>query len=462
MRIWHEFAGKCAEGIAVPILSALAAVGLETEPLNRSHLKSPGLVFFERFQTNLCELLQEVTAGGRNRVLAIAVAASACTPDCAWALLYAGASDVFTWDDPSNSAQIVAARLERWAEIDGIVDSDEVQGTLLGRSPAWVAVLRQIVEAARFTRAPVLLTGESGTGKENAARLIHRLDARPDRRELVVLDCSTLVPGLSGSEFFGHERGAFTGAVNARDGAFALADGGTLFLDEVGELPLELQPQLLRAVQEHTYKRVGGNVWKTVQFRLVCATNRDLEAEVAAGRFRADLYYRIAGVSCHLPPLRDRVSDIPLLVENFLAEVNPHGSVSSVDAPVLSWLLHRDYKNNVRELKLLIGRMMHRHAGPGPISAGDIPLNERPPAGPRSEDWREGLVDAVARAVAGGAHLKEIGRAAEEIAERIAIEQGGSLAAAAARLGVSDRALQMRRAMRRDRGQASSPDEKSA
>ena len=146
-----------------------------------------------------------------------------------------------------------------------------------------------------------------------------------------MLDCSTLVPSLSGSEFFGHERGAFTGAVDARDGAFALAAGGTLFVDEIGELPPELQTQLLRAVQEHTYKRVGGNVWRQTDFRLVCATNRDLQADVAAGRFRQDLYYRIAGVCCHLPPLRDRLDDVPVLTEYFLRELSPGESARSVD-----------------------------------------------------------------------------------------------------------------------------------
>src|SRR6185295_226461 len=150
-------------------------------------------------------------------------------------------------------------------------------------------------------------------GKELLARVIHALDPRPDKGELVVLDCTTIVPELSGSEFFGHERGAYTGAVGPRDGAFALAHGGTLFLDEIGELPLALQAQLLRVVQEGTYKRVGGNAWHKASFRLVCATNRDLKEEVARGRFRGDLYHRLATNASRLPPLRDRVEDILVL-----------------------------------------------------------------------------------------------------------------------------------------------------
>ena len=463
MQVWLHFECERGGSLREPIISALESTGLETGKLDRSHPTCPGVLFVDHFELTLCDLLRELTAGARRRVLVITLTAPACTPEAAWALLGAGASDVFAWQDPATSSQSVAGRLERWAELDAIAESDVVRSSLAGGSPKWLSVLKQMIEAARYTQAPVLITGESGTGKELAARLIHTLDVRPAKRGLIVLDCSTLVPGLSGSEFFGHERGAFTGATSERDGAFALADRGTLFLDEIGELPPELQTQLLRAVQEHTYKRVGGNVWKHTDFRLVCATNRDLEAEVAAGRFRADLFYRLAGVCCHLPPLRERIEDVPALTEYFLRELNPDGPVRTVDAPVLSWLLQREYRNNIRELRLVLARMLHRHAGPGPISAGDIPPEERPagPAGPG--DWREGaLVEGIARAVAAGAHLKEIGRAAEDIAEQIAIEQTGSISAAAARLGVTDRALQLRRAARRERGYGDLLSEKPA
>src|SRR5262245_44713154 len=434
MRVWHHFACESVGAIAPSIIDALRAAGLETESLDQANTAAPGIIFFEHFEPTLCERVQEITVGGRRRVLVIALRGSNCMLEAAWALLGAGASDVFAWLDASASAKTVASRFERWAEVDAIADSDVVRNALVGRSPVWLAVRRQIVEAARFTQEPVLITGESGTGKELAAHLVHTLDARPGKRDLVVLDCSTLVPSLSGSEFFGHERGAFTGAVGNRDGAFALAAGGTLFVDEIGELPPELQTQLLRAVQEHTYKRVGGNVWRRTEFRLVCATNRDLQAEVAAGRFRADLYYRIAGVCCHLPPLRDRLDDVPVLTEHFLRELSPRESARSVDAPVRAWLLQREYPNNVRELRLVIARMMHRHAGSGPITVGDIPPEERPPAAARTNDWRAGaLVAGITQALAAGAGLKEIGRAAEDIAEQIALEQGGSVAAAAAR-----------------------------
>jgi transcriptional regulator with GAF, ATPase, and Fis domain len=382
--------------------------------------------------------------------LAIALARLSDTPQAHWAILQSGAADVLEWQPPKTFTEAVVARLVRWAEIDELAASDVVQNMLVGRSPEWLALVRQLIEAARYSQSPLLITGESGTGKEVAARAVHALDSRTRNTRLTVVDCSTLVPSLSGSEFFGHERGAFTGAVNARDGAFALADGGTLFLDEVGELPLEMQPQLLRAIQEHTYKPVGGNIWKTANFRLICATNRNLTDEVAAGRFRADLYYRLAGLVCRLPPLRERMTDIPLLAEHFLAELSP--SVRSIDPPVLSWLIQREYKNNVRELRLLVARMLHRHAGPGSLSAGDIPPEERPDSEPDAQAWQGGaFAAAVGRAVTAGAGLKEIGRAAEDLAMDFAIQLEGSIAGAATRLGVTDRALQLRRAVRRER-----------
>jgi transcriptional regulator with GAF, ATPase, and Fis domain len=235
------------------------------------------------------------------RVLALATAGSVLEAGDSWRLLHSGAAEALAWSEGQAKADDIKARLERWTAIDELVESRSVRELLVGYSPSWRTLMRRIVEAARFSRAPVLLTGESGTGKELLARVLHLLDERAfsqrtNRHELVTLDCTTIVRELSGSELFGHERGAFTGAVGPREGAFALADGGTLFLDEIGELPLHLQAQLLRAVQEKTYKRVGGNVWQTTDFRLVCATNRDLADAATKGEFRLDLYYRIAGL----------------------------------------------------------------------------------------------------------------------------------------------------------------------
>jgi transcriptional regulator with GAF, ATPase, and Fis domain len=322
---------------------------------------------------------------------------------------------------------------------------------VVGKSPVWRAILRDIVEIARFSDAPALILGESGTGKELIARLLHTLDTRAHKRELVVLDCSTITPELSGSEFFGHERGTFTGAVSPRDGAFALADGGTLFLDEVGALPLPLQAQLLRVVQEHTYKRVGGNTWYRSDFRLVCATNRDLLAQVHRGEFRADLYYRIASFVCTLPSLRQRLDDVIPLAEYFLRQMHPNGELPQLDDAVRAYLLRREYPGNVRDLRQVVSRLMSRYAGGGTITIGSVPPEEHPAVEQEKAVWLDVDFDGVIRrAVLCSARLKEIGRAAEDIAIRIATDQeSGNLQRAARRLGVTDRTLQLRGANRR-------------
>jgi transcriptional regulator with GAF, ATPase, and Fis domain len=345
------------------------------------------------------------------------------------------------------------ARLQRWQQVDDLLLSPLVQDNLRGAGRAWRRTLRQVVEVAAFTDANVLLIGESGTGKELTARLIHTLDRRTDKGQLVVLDCTTVMPELAGSEFFGHERGAFTGATGPRDGAFALANGGTLFLDEVGELPLGLQPQLLRVIQERSYKRLGGSQWSSTRFRLVCATHRDLQAGVAGGSFRGDLYHRIASCVFHLPPLRERREDILVLARQFLAEAHPGREPPPFQEPVRDYLVNRGYPGNVRELRQLMLRIASRHLGDGPITVGDIPDDERPSgseadAGP--PDWRgTDFDDVIRRALCLGVGLRDISAYAAEAAIRIAVgQEDGNLQRAARRLGVTDRALQLRRAGR--------------
>ncbi|RMG28228.1 MAG: sigma-54 factor interaction domain-containing protein, partial [Bacteroidetes bacterium] len=234
-----------------------------------------------------------------------------------WQMLLEGASDVWMWDELSGAVDMLKLQLGRWQTVERIFRSPKVQHNLIGQSEVWMAKIRQIVEIACYSQSAILIQGESGTGKELVARLIHSLDTRPDKDELVLVDCTTIVPELSGSEFFGHEKGAFTNAISTREGAFALANRGTLFLDEVGELPMPLQAELLRVIQEGTYKRVGSNQWRETRFRLVCATNRDLQAEIEAGNFRMDLYYRLANWVVHLPSLARRREDIPLLIAHF-------------------------------------------------------------------------------------------------------------------------------------------------
>jgi transcriptional regulator with GAF, ATPase, and Fis domain len=439
------FSGCVASGERADVEAALRGAGLELADAQDASASIPSVVVFA---TRLAEALALVRAQGaavHERVLVVALAAEAIERGAARQLIAAGASDVIVRGPGAQIAERIAARLARWAAIDALLASEVVARTLIGSSPAWHRVLRQVVEVARFTDTPVLITGDTGTGKELVSRLIHELDPRTVKRDFVVLDCTTIVPELSGSEFFGHEKGSFTGAMAARNGAFALADEGTLFLDEVGELALPLQAELLRVVQEHSYKRVGGSVWQSTRFRLVCATNRELVRERDEGRFRADLFYRISGWTFHLPPLHERREDILPLVRHFLGEVVP--PPVELDDAVIQHLVRRAFRGNIRELRQICTRIAHRHVGPGPITVGDLGSDLGDAAELGDDDWCDPAFHrSIGKAVAMGVGLKEIGRMAEDVAVRLAVHsEHGSLQHAARRLGVTDRALQLRR-----------------
>lgn len=448
---WIHQLGQTASPQAKTFCQVLRDRGIKLEPLNLDAPLEHGLCIFSEINEELTDFLKRISQNGRRRTIAIALYDKYVNCKSYWEILQAGASDVLAWSEPSQLARQIHARIQRWQTVDQLLVSAEIRNTAIGKSQLWCEVLQNIVEIARFSDAPALILGESGTGKEVIANLIHSLDARPDKREQVVVDCSTLVPQLSGSEFFGHERGAFTGAAGERDGAFALADGGTLFLDEIGELPLPMQAQLLRVIQEHTYKRVGGNVWRKTQFRLVCATNRNLQEMVQKGEFRADLYYRIASFVCHLPPLRERLEDIIPLTEHFLGKLHRHGEPPTLDSAVRDYLMRRDYPGNVRELRQVVSRLLYRYTGDGIITLGNIPPDERTAGFSVDEVWSDSRFErAIQRAVLSGLGLKEIGRAAEDIAIRMATEaEDGNIQRAARRLGVTDRALQLRRANKR-------------
>jgi transcriptional regulator with GAF, ATPase, and Fis domain len=447
---WLHFFGDGVLQDAESIKRSLVNAGVDAQPLASGTADCPGIVVFDAVSPDLCEFLRETSRNGAERVLAIALPDSTVDATELWALLDAGAADALLWDRVRDTASQIAARIERWHAVDSLLRSPVVTKNLIGGSPVWKTILRQIVEVARFTDASVLILGDTGTGKELVARLIHTLDARPTKRELVVVDCTTIVPELSGSEFFGHERGAFTGAVGPRDGAFTLANSGSLFLDEVGELPSALQAQLLRVTQETTYRRVGGNQWHRTEFRLIGATNRDLPQEVLQSRFRSDLYHRIAVCVCRLPPLSQRPDDILPLTSHFLAEHFPSEDPPPLDDGVRDHLLLRTYPGNVRELKQLVTRISQRHVGDGPITIGDLPEEEKSRHRSLTKDWpSESFENAVRHALTLGVGLKEIGQAATDAAIRIAVgDEAGNLQRAAQKLGVTDRALQMRRANR--------------
>ncbi|ADJ27296.1 sigma 54-interacting transcriptional regulator [Nitrosococcus watsonii] len=451
MSVWVHSLAQNDNQIPTALVEALMQAGIRSRTLNLEAPKGTGVLFFKKFTPQLCELLSKVSHRGQEQVLAIAVSPIAMADSHAWRLLRAGAADVFCWQHSTEPLTQIISRLRRWAAVDQILESPLVQKNLLGRSLAWRSVLRQVIEAAHFTDASVLLMGETGTGKELIARLIHTLNPREKKKELVVLDCGTIVPELAGSEFFGHERGAFTGAISPRDGAFALASEGTLFLDEIGELPLGLQVQLLRVIQERTYKRVGGSSWQHTDFRLVCATNKDLAQAVEQGKFRSDLYYRIAAWVCRLPPLRERKEDILPLTHHFLNELRPDKAPIELDEPVRQHLLRRNYPGNIRELKQLAVLLGSRHVGPGPITLGALPQDERPTEESEQGDWYDvHFEQAIHHALDLGVGLKEISRIATETAIRVALrDEEGNLQRAARKLCITDRALQLRRANHR-------------
>ncbi len=418
----------------------------------------PYLLAFDRLTGEVLEELEDAGGWGDQQVLAIALSNAALKTTDTWLLLRSGASDVVRWDDRHPPTREIAARVERWEEIHRMLYSQAVRETLIGDSPNWLRLLRQVVEVAAFTETSVLLTGESGTGKELVARVIHALDRRPDKGSLVVADCTTVVPTLSGSEFFGHERGAFTGAVAARDGAFGRAHGGTLFLDEIGELPLPLQAELLRVIQEGTYKRVGSDTWRDTQFRLVCATNRPLKDAVARGEFRSDLYHRIAAWGCELPPLRRRREDILPLATHFLSELIPALGRPPFDPAVAEFITHRDYAGNIRELRFLMARVAARHVGYGPVTVGSLPDAERPQGGAEEPWWQGAFEEAVGNAVFLGVGLREVGKVAQQTAVRLAMTaEHGNVRRASRMLGVTERALQMRRSSGSLRAQPGTP-----
>ena len=268
------------------------------------------------------------------------------------------------------------------AAVDLPVGEAERFGPLLGRS----AVMRRLFEVlGRLapSDATVLITGESGTGKEVAARAIH--EASPRRHKaFVVVDCGGLPANLIESELYGHQRGAFTGATQARDGAFVAADGGTLFLDELGELPLELQTRLLGVLERRQVQPLGSNKPRGVDTRVIAATNRDLRKEVNRGSFRADLYFRLAVMNVHMPALREHSEDIPHYVAAMLAEWSESGSSVQIDAETIARLQAQPWPGNVRELRNTVERA---------VILGE--LNAPAESAPTQLQAREGVAPSV-------------------------------------------------------------------
>jgi len=251
-------------------------------------------------------------------------------------------------------------------------------GNLVGESTAIRAVFETMQKLEQIDAPTVLVTGESGTGKELVAEAIHAMGPRKDA-PFIEIDCASIPENLMESEIFGHERGAFTDARALKRGLFELARGGTIFLDEIGEMSLATQAKLLRAIETRRFKRVGGLVDLPVDAGIVAATNRDLAREVDRGRFRRDLYYRLAVIPINLPPLRDRQSDVPLLVYHYLEVFKKRipGRLNSIDASALAALQRYDWPGNVRELKNIVERIVTLHRESSRLEIGHLPVEVR-------------------------------------------------------------------------------------
>lgn len=322
----------------------------------------------------------------------------------------------------------VVAYVERLSTVRNASARPSAEG-LVGRSPAFNAALAA-VQRVSASMLPVLLLGESGTGKELFARAVHEASDRA-HGPFVVVDCSGLTETLFESELFGYEKGAFTGANVRKKGLVETAQGGTLFLDEMGDVPLSMQVKLLRLIESGTFRRVGSVETQQADFRLVAATHQPLRQMVADGRFRQDLYYRIAAFPIHLPPLRDRVDDIPLLVDSFLRRGDAHQHHVSVAPEAMARLQAHDWPGNIRELRNVLDRA-RLFADDGIVRAEHLP-----------EEVGHG---AAAVPIAPSADDQARVRAApadHDLAARIATFKG-TRRELATRLGLSERTLYRR------------------
>jgi two-component system, NtrC family, response regulator AtoC len=280
-------------------------------------------------------------------------------------------------------ARALAQRaLQDNAPKNGAESKGEKAGTIIGKSPAVMEVYKTIARVAP-SRSSVLILGESGTGKERIAQAIHQHSPRASR-PFVAVDCGALTESLLESEIFGHVRGSFTGAVTDKKGVFEEAEGGTCFLDEIGDISPNVQAKLLRILQEHEVRRVGGKEWVKVDVRVVAATNQNLAELVRGGRFRQDLYYRLNVVAIHLPPLRDRVEDIPLLARHFLKRYCDESgkSISVVSDKTMELLCAYSWPGNIRELENAIEQAVVLSNQPV-LTRDDLPEAVRDHATPR-------------------------------------------------------------------------------
>jgi len=373
------------------------------------------------------------------------------TVDTAVEAMKAGAFDYITKPFEQDELKKVIVKATRARDLERQhlhpAAGDAERPPLVGQSAAMRAVY-EVISKVADSPSTVLITGESGTGKELVALALHRGSSRRDQ-PLIKVNCAAIPKDLVESELFGYEKGAFTGAVGSKPGRFELADGGTLFLDEIGEIPVEMQVKLLRALQESEFEHVGGIKTIRVDVRLIAATNRDLKSLIAEGRFREDLFYRLNVVPIALPPLRERKEDIPPLTQHFVEKYDRRlgKKVERLDPDALEILLGYSWPGNIRELENLMERSVLFADGPV-ISASQLPesLREKTTGAPMPIA-AVGPIGAIA--APSGASMKEIVRQAQaelerELISRALEETDGNVTRAAKRLQISRKSLQVK------------------
>jgi DNA-binding NtrC family response regulator len=413
--------------MAADAFKALGKVSSFNPDIVVTDLKMPGM--------DGIELVKKLRSGAQPVAVVVMTAFGAV--QTAVTAMHAGAADYLT--KPLNFAELTVV-------IDRVLETEHLRretrqlrarlserlapDNIIGSSPPMQSVF-EIVEQVAPSRASVLITGQSGTGKELIANALHERSPRA-KGPFIKLHCAALAESLLESELFGHERGAFTGAIARKEGRFSLADGGTLFLDEIGEVSPTIQVKLLRFLQEHEFERVGGTETLKVDVRVIAATNRDLPEEIAKGRFREDLYYRLNVISLEMPALRDRASDIPALAEFFLekyAKANDK-AIEGFTEPTLELLMTYNWPGNVRELENAIERAVVLTTGTL-VEPRALPATVRPTSAPTTP----GAPPIP------GATMEELERYA--ILETMKAT-GGSTSKAAEMLGISPRTIQYR------------------
>jgi nitrogen regulation protein NR(I) len=370
------------------------------------------------------------------------------TVDTAVEALKTGAFDYLTKPFDKDEVRQIVAKALKTRELrgaDATTGGPEARFGIIGQSPG-ITDLYAILERVADTPTTVLITGESGTGKELVARALHEHSSRKDK-PFIKVNCAAIPKELIESELFGYERGAFTGAVNSKPGRFELASGGTLFLDEIGEIPIEMQVKLMRALQESEFERVGGIKTIRVDVRLVAATNRDLKKLIANGSFREDLFYRLNVVPMRLPALRERATDIPLLVEHFLRKFNERlkKKVAGVEEDALGILQAYPWPGNILELENVIERAV-LFCDTERLRAQDLPPEVKGASPVFSAQVPEADLNA-ALATDGGLkeHVKvAMSRLEKELVSRALEQTSGNVTHAARLLKISRKGLQLK------------------